>query len=121
MSDLSLAIKINAVDNASNALSGLANGIGKNFGNAFGNIKFALQNIGTEGTLAKDALGAAGGDMVKVLAGVGVAAAGVAVAIGVKAVSAAKDFESGLTSLATGAGEAQSNLKMVGDGILDLS
>ncbi len=118
---LDLAINIKAVDNASNALSSLANGIGKNFGNAFGNLKFAMQNIRTEGTLSKDAFLAAGADMGKALAGVAVAATAVGVAIGTKAVQAASEFQTGLTSLSTGAGEAQSNLKMVGDGILDIS
>jgi TP901 family phage tail tape measure protein len=118
---LDLAINIKAVDNASSALSSLANGIGKNFGNAFGNLKFAMQNIRTEGTLSKDAFLAAGADMGKALAGVAIAATAVGVAIGTKAVQAASEFQTGLTSLSTGAGEAQSNLKMVGDGILDIS
>ena len=55
------------------------------------------------------------------IAGIGVAAAGLAIGLGVKAVQAAGDFQQQLTSLSTGAGESASNLKMVGDGILNMA
>ncbi len=105
---LDLSINIKAVDNASNALSSLANGIGKNFGNAFGNLKFAMQNIRTEGTLSKDAFLAAGADMGKALAGVTVAVAAIgtaaAVSIGTKAVQAASDYQQSLLKIQAYAG-----------------
>ncbi len=63
------------------------------------------------------ALGPVGGALVAI----GVAAAATAVTIGVTAVKAAADFQTGMTSLVTGAGESQSNLKMVSDGILGLA
>ncbi len=48
--------------------------------------------------------------------------AGAAVAVaGVAAVKAAGDFQAGITSLVTGAGEAQSNVKLVSDGILNMA
>lgn len=55
-----------------------------------------------------------------VLGAVAAGAAAVGVAM-VGAVQSAGQFQSGLTSLVTGAGEAQSNLKAVGDGILKIS
>src|SRR5213078_4343367 len=102
MSDLSLSINIKAVDAASNVLSSLANGIGSNFKDAFGNIKFAMQNMGTEGTLTKDALVAAAGDMGMALAGVGVVGVAAAATIGAQATKMAGAFEEGMTSLVTG-------------------
>lgn len=45
----------------------------------------------------------------------------VIVGAGIAATKMAGDFQAGITSLSTGAGEAQSNLKMVGDGILGLA
>src|SRR5258708_2583028 len=54
--------------------------------------------------------------------GVGFLVAGTAaVAFGSKAVSMAGDFQAGITSLKTGAGEAQSNLGLVSNGILKLA
>lgn len=55
--------------------------------------------------------------------GLAAAAMGVttAIALGVQAVKAAGTFQSGITSLSTGAGELQSNLGMVSDGILSLA
>ncbi len=54
--------------------------------------------------------------------GVGLLAVGaVAVATGIKATHMAADFQTGLTSLVTGAGESQSNLKLVSDGILNIA
>ena len=49
------------------------------------------------------------------------AAGAVMVGVGVLATKMAGDFQSGLTSLVTGAGESQKNLQMVHDGILKLS
>ncbi|GCE14203.1 phage tail tape measure protein [Tengunoibacter tsumagoiensis] len=97
MSDnLNLAINVAAVDMASNVVK---------------NIGGALASLGSGNvTAAASAAGA-------VLLGVGAAAVGV----GVQATKMAGDFQEGLTSLVTGAGEAQANLKAVGDGILDLS
>lgn len=65
--------------------------------------------------------------LVSMLAGgggiaLGAAAAAVAVAgIGVASVKMAGDFQSGLTTLVTGAGESQKNLKLVQQGILSLA
>lgn len=54
--------------------------------------------------------------------GLGFAAVGIAaVGMGVAAVHAAADFQSGMTSLVTGAGEAQKNIGMVSSGILQMS
>jgi TP901 family phage tail tape measure protein len=55
------------------------------------------------------------------LLGIGLAAGAAAIGIGVTAVKAAGDFQQQLTTLSTGAGESASNLKMVGDGILNLA
>ncbi|HEX3642581.1 MAG TPA: phage tail tape measure protein [Ktedonobacteraceae bacterium] len=125
MSDLSLNINLKAVDNASSALSSLANGISKNFGNAFGNLKFAMQNIRTEGTLSKDAFKAASGDMSQALAGVGVAVAAVgvaaAVAIGTKAVDAAKDFQQSLLKIQAYAGLTKKETDSMSQSLLDMA
>jgi len=52
----------------------------------------------------------------------GAAAAAAAVAgVGVASVKMAGDFQAGMTSLVTGAGESQANLKMVSDGILKMA
>lgn len=63
------------------------------------------QMLGSRGLLA---LGAAGA--VAAVAGIGIAAT-----------KMAADFQTGLTSLVTGAGESASNLKLVSDGILKLA
>ncbi len=56
------------------------------------------------------------------IASVGVLAAGTALlGIGVASVKMAGDFQSGMTSLVTGAGESASNLKMVSAGILQMA
>lgn len=68
-------------------------------------------------TVSFDGLKTAGAAVVSALAVVGVAA-GVA---GILSVKMAGDFQSSITQLATGAGESQSNLKMVSDGILQMS
>src|SRR6266702_895155 len=49
------------------------------------------------------------------------AVGGVAIGVGVASVQMAASFQSGITSLSTGAGEAQSNLKMVSQGILQIA
>lgn len=51
----------------------------------------------------------------------GVAAATLAVGLGVTSVKAAGDFQSSINLLTTSAGESQKNLKMVGDGILKMA
>ena len=43
------------------------------------------------------------------------------VALGVSALKMAGDYNAGLTTLVTGAGEAQKNLKLVHDGLLQMS
>lgn len=55
-----------------------------------------------------------------ILMPLGIATAAV-VGLGAVAVHMAGDFQEGLTSLVTGAGEAQSNLQLVSDGIMSLS
>jgi TP901 family phage tail tape measure protein len=55
------------------------------------------------------------------VAGAAMAVGTAVVAVGAASTKMAADFQSGITSLSTGAGEAQSNLKMVGDGILGLA
>lgn len=88
-------------------------------------MRILLQAVGAQQVLGsiQQLAGAltGGGGLVGALAGVGIAAAGAAIGIGVTAVKAAGDFQEQLTSLVTGAGEAQSNIKAVGDGILDMS
>jgi TP901 family phage tail tape measure protein len=62
------------------------------------------------------------GDKIRKFA-VGAAVAGTAaiVGIGVASVKMAGDFQSEMTSLVTGAGESESNLKLVSDGILNMA
>lgn len=55
------------------------------------------------------------------IAVVGIAVAAMAVGAGVAAAKMAGDFQQGITLLKTGAGEAQANLKMVGDGIQQIA
>lgn len=69
------------------------------------------------GQVASSLKGGLGG----ALLAVGAAAAGTAIAIGVHAVNAAATFQSGMTSLVTGAGEAQSAIGMVSDGVLKMA
>jgi hypothetical protein len=49
------------------------------------------------------------------------AAAAAAVAVGVKTVEMAARFETGMTQIVTGAGEAQKNMKMIESGVLSLA
>lgn len=54
--------------------------------------------------------------------GLGAAGAAVAIAgIGIASLKMAGDFQTSLTQIVTGAGESQSNLKLIGDGVLQLS
>lgn len=50
-----------------------------------------------------------------------VAAAAVVAGIGVASIKMAGDFQAGMTSLVTGAGESKANLKLVSDGILQMA
>lgn len=68
-------------------------------------------------TISFDGLKTAGAAVVSTLAVVAVGAA----VVGGVSVKMAGDFQSSITQLATGAGESQSNLKMVSDGILQMS
>lgn len=72
----------------------------------------AVKSIGS--ALDKGGLGGA-------LVATGVAAATMAVGVGVTAVKAAGDFQQSMTMLTTSAGESQKNIKMVGDGVLQMS
>lgn len=72
-----------------------------------------VQRIGAAGDTAGKRLGYLGQKIAT-----GIIAGGVAV--GVASVKMAGDFESSMTKLVTGAGEAQSNIKMIHDGILSL-
>lgn len=88
-------------------------------------IAFGLQNLGTAGTIGMDALGqgaARAGSGFLMLGGL-VAAVGVAIAValGVKAVQAAGDFQQGLNRLVTGAGDVTDNMGRMGAGILATS
>jgi len=76
--------------------------------------KAELQGVGSSADSASGTL--------KNLALGGLAIAGTAiVGMGVASVKMAGDFQSGMTTLVTGAGEAQKNIKMVGDGILQMA
>lgn len=62
-----------------------------------------------------------GGAIVGALTGAATLAGAALVGIGVVSTKMAADFQTGVTSLVTGAGEAKSNLKSVSDGILSLA
>jgi len=83
-----------------------------------------VTDAASEASAALDAT-AVSADASKVsLGGVGLAfaAVGIGVAVaGAASVKSAADFQTGMTSLVTGAGEAQSNIKMVSDGILNMA
>src|SRR5579859_1374603 len=53
--------------------------------------------------------------------GAAVVGAAALIGIGVASVKMAGDFQAGMTSLVTGAGESQKNIKMVSDGILAMA
>jgi len=87
-------------------------------------MRITLQAIGGQGVISSisgigKSLGSSG--LSGALLGVGVAAAGTAIALGGIAVKAASGFQSQLTSLSTGAGESTKNLGMVSSGILNLA
>jgi TP901 family phage tail tape measure protein len=56
-----------------------------------------------------------------IVAATGIAIGAAAIGIGIASVKMAGDFQAGMTTLVTGAGESQKNLKMVSDGILGLA
>jgi len=62
-----------------------------------------------------------GSSLGTVLAGAAVAGGAALIGIGVASVKAAGNFQEGMTSLITGAGESQKNLKAVSDGILNIA
>lgn len=74
----------------------------------------AINDLSTKGSSDYEKLIGAGKKMTLALAGT-------AVAVGAKTVKMAADFQTGLTSLQTGAGESASNMKLVGDGILNMA
>src|SRR5690242_9228048 len=72
--------------------------------------------------LGMDAAAQASAKNLAGLAAGGAVIAGAAlVALGAKAVQMAGNFQAGMTSLVTGAGESQKNIKMVSDGILAMA
>lgn len=73
-----------------------------------------LEGLSKKGASSFDKLAAVG----KVAT---VAIAGGAVAVGTSTVKMAADFQTGMTTLRTGAGESASNMKLVGDGILNMA
>lgn len=123
--DLALNILITA--NASNAI-GAFQGIGGTFSSlssGLANMTFGLRNLGEAGTIGTGALmqGATqAGTALWQLGGM-IALAGTAIAVkfGIDAVKAASAFQAGMTSLVTGAGETQSALGQVSQGILQMS
>ncbi len=121
MADLSMRIILTAQDDASRVVQGM----GGNFSSGIQNMIFGLRNLGEAGTIGTSALmqGAtqAGTAMWQLGGMVALAGTAIAVKLGIDAVKAAGDFQSGMTSLVTGAGELESNLKMVSDGVLQLS
>src|SRR5947209_2306640 len=85
-------------------------------------VSFSANTDGLMGGIssAKGALSSfagAAGPVVGILAGVGIAAIGV----GAASVKMAADFQTGLTTLVTGAGESQKNIAMVRQGIMDMA
>lgn len=86
-----------------------------------GSVMTMLKDVGKE----LDAMSKKGASSFDKLAAVGKVATGAviggAVAVGVKTTKMAADFQTGMTSLQTGAGESAANMKMVGDGILNMA
>lgn len=66
-------------------------------------------------------LGGTGSKILGAAAGALTVMTGAAIAGGVAATKMAADFQSGMTSLVTGAGESKNNIQMVSNGILDLA
>lgn len=79
--------------------------------------------IGGNATSAKTEISALAAMMGKTgMLGLAAVAAGAVIAgVGVLATKMAGDFQTGMTSLVTGAGEAQSNLSLISSGVLQLS
>ena len=102
-----------------------ATGLLNAFKNSVGNLAFGFQNMGTAGTIGMDAIKQGvvglGGVFLALGAIVAVAAAAVAIGLGVQAVRAAGDFQQSVTKLFTTAGELHQNLAMVGTGILTMA
>src|SRR6266571_4574128 len=121
MADLSMRILLSANDSASKVIQGM----GSNFSSGIQNMILGLRTLGESGTIGTTALmqGAtqAGNAMWQLGGMIALAGTAMAVKFGIDAVKAAGDFQSGMTSLVTGAGELESNLKMVSDGVLQLS
>lgn len=77
-----------------------------------------IANVSVQGaTQAATALEGVGGTIAGLAAAGGVALVG----LGIQSVKMAGDFQSGMTSLVTGAGESKANLQQVSDGILSLA
>ncbi len=138
MADLTMRILLSANDSASKVIQNM----GQTLGSGVQSLIFGFRNLGTAGTIGTDALyqGAvqAGTAFWKLGLAAGLAGGVIAVKFGIDAVKAAGDFQGGMTSLVTGAGELESNLKgmtslvtgagelesnlkMVSDGVLQLS
>ena len=80
--------------------------------------------VGADTGEAESKLAAMGAQVASAGAAIGafaLVAGGAMIVAGVKSVLMAGDFQAGMTSLVTGAGEAQSNLKMVSDGVLKMA
>lgn len=80
-------------------------------------FKASMASAAAEGEAATGVIGGA----FNKLAGVGMAAGGVAIAIGAESVKLASDFQTLTQRLVTTAGESQSNLELVRKGILQVS
>ena len=104
---------------------GAVGGIFQTLSNGVGNLGFGFKNLGTAGTIGTDAIkqGAvqAGTAFIQLGAVAALAATAVVVGFGIAGVKAAGDFQQGITTLETGAGELHSNLALVAQGILNLS
>lgn len=121
-----IAMAVTGSDMVISAVRDIAKSLGGGgLGNALGNLAFGFRNLGTAGTIGTDALKAgfssAGKIILETAAIAGVAITGMAVALGIKAVSAAGDFDAQTERLVTSAGELQSSLGMVRSGILQMS
>jgi phage-related protein len=115
------------VTKGANASSHSLHGMAK----AFDDVAKHTSSIPIVGTMMKDMAdkmenadqagsGLMGG-MLKLGAITGLVGVGSLVAFSAASVKAASDFESSMTTLVTGAGESQKNIKMVGDGILNMA
>ncbi len=80
-----------------------------------------LVKVGADTGGAEAGLGRVAGLMGKTLVVGAVAGVAAVAGIGIAAIKMAGDFQQGMTTLVTGAGESQANIKMVSDGILQLA